>query len=78
MKCYSTAWCSQLQEGYDVGVPTLAYWVNDLACLCRYLSSIPSLEQWVKDAALLQLWCRSQLWLGFSPRPRNFHMPQGS
>ena len=30
--------------------------------------------QWVKDPALLQLQCRSQLWLGFSPWPGNFHM----
>ena len=23
----------------------------------------------------MQLWCKSQLWLDFSPWPRNFHMP---
>ena len=27
------------------------------------------MAQWIKDLALLQLW------LGFSPWPRNFHMP---
>ena len=31
--------------------------------------------QWVKDPALLQLWRRSQLWLGFDPWPWNCHMP---
>lgn len=31
--------------------------------------------QWVKDQALLQLWQRSQLWVGFDPWPRNGHMP---
>ena len=30
--------------------------------------------QWVKDPSLPQLRCRSQLWLGFSPWPRNFLM----
>ena len=34
---------------------------------------IPSLVQWVKDP-LLQLWCRSQMWLRFNLWPRNFHM----
>ena len=28
---------------------------------------IPSLGQWVKDPALLQLWHKSQLGLGFNP-----------
>ena len=32
--------------------------------------------QWVKDPALLHLGRRSQPWLGFSPRPVNFHMTQ--
>ena len=32
---------------------------------------------WVKDLALLQLWCRVQLHLGFSLWPRNIHMLQG-
>ena len=48
--------------------------VNDLACLCGGASSITNLVQWVKDPELLQLWYRSQLWLGFHPWPRNFHM----
>ena len=25
---------------------------------------IPGLTQWVKDLACLELWCRSQMWLG--------------
>ena len=35
---------------------------------------VPFVAQWVKDLVLPQLWCRSQLWLEFSPWPRNFHM----
>ena len=31
--------------------------------------SIPGLLQWIKNPALLQLWCRSQLWLRFDPWP---------
>ena len=29
----------------------------------------------LKDLALLRLWHRSQLWIGFNPWPGNFHMP---
>ena len=47
----------------------MAQWVNDLACLCSVAGSIPSPVLWVKDRALLQLW------LGFDPWPKNFHMP---
>ena len=35
---------------------------------------IPGLLQWVKDLAVLHLWCRSQLRLGFIPWPQNFHV----
>ena len=28
---------------------------------------VPAVVQWVKGLPLLQLWCRSQLWLGFNP-----------
>ena len=34
----------------------------------------PRLALWVKDVALLQLWCTSQLHLGFDPWPGNVHM----
>ena len=30
----------------------------------------------LRDLVLLKLWCTLQTWLGFSPWPRNFHMPQ--
>ena len=32
------------------------------------------MTQWVKDLALVQLWCRSQLWLRFNLWPGNFHV----
>ena len=38
------------------------------------LEGVLTVAQWVKDLALLQLWCWSQLRLGFSPWFRNFHM----
>ena len=31
--------------------------------------------QWVKDPTLSVQWLGSLLWLGFDPRPENFHMP---
>ena len=36
---------------------------------------VPNVAQGVKDPALLQLWHRSKLWLGFEPWPGSFHMP---
>ena len=59
-----------------VGVPTVAQWVNDPACLCQGAGLSPGLTKWVKDSALLQLWCRLQLRLGFDPWPGNLHMLQ--
>ena len=50
-------------------------WLRIEHCLCGGMSLIPSWAQWVKDPVLLQLWCRSQMWLGLDPWPRNFHMP---
>ena len=41
---------------------------------CGGMGSIPSLAPWLKDPVLPQLWYRSQMQLGFSPWPRNFHM----
>ena len=60
----------------NIGVPVLMQQVNDLACLCGGASLIPSPAQWVKDLVLLQLWRRSQLQLGFSSCPGNFHVLQ--
>ena len=32
------------------------------------------MAHWVRDLALSQLWLQLQLWQGFDPWPRNFHM----
>ena len=34
------------------------------------------MAQRVKDPVLSLQWLRLLLWLGFDPRPRNFHVPQ--
>ena len=52
-------WCSRLKTQH---------------CLFGSVGLSPGLARWVKDPALPQLWCRLQLWLGFSPWPGNFHM----
>ena len=52
------------------GVPTVAQWVNDLACLCGGASVIPAWCSGLKDPALPPLWLR----LGFDPWLGNFHM----
>ena len=59
------------------GVAAVAQWVNDLACLCGGMGLIPSPVWWGKGPVLLQLWHRSQMWLGFALWPGNFHMPLG-
>ena len=56
------------------GVPTMASKSRIRYCLCGSLGSIPGPVQWLKDPVLLQLWCRLQLWLGFDPWPRVFHI----
>ena len=50
----------------------MAQQVNDPVCLRGGAGLIPSPGQWVKDVALLQLWCRSQLWLRFDPWTRDY------
>ena len=45
-------------------------------CLCGSVGLILGLASLVKDPALLQLWHRPQLWLGFDPWPGNFHTLQ--
>ena len=52
----------------------MVLWVKDLACLCGSRGLIPGLVQCVNDLEFLNLWHRSQLWLGFSLWPENFHM----
>ena len=49
------------------GVPALAWWVNIRRCLCGCAGLIPSWHSELTHLALLQLRCRWQLQLGFSP-----------
>ena len=57
------------------GAASSGYYCSSFGCCCRGVGLIPSPAPWVKDLALLQLWCSSWLWLGFSPWPWNFHVP---
>ena len=56
----------------------MAQWVKNPTAATEGAAKtqVQSLDQWsgLKDPVLPQLWCRSQLWLGFSIWPRNFHM----
>lgn len=49
------------------GVPTVARWVNDPACLYGVAGSIPGLVQWLKNLALPHQWCRLQMRLRLAP-----------
>ena len=58
----------------------MAQWVKNLT-IAAWVATEAQVESlaWysgLKDPMLLQLWCRSQLWLGFSPWPGNFHLWQ--
>ena len=68
------SFCMPQTQPKKKGIPAVAQWVNDPACHCGGTSSIFLLAQWIKDPVLLQLWCRSQLWLRVSLWPENFHM----
>ena len=46
-----------------------------MICLVSVEASVGSLAR-CSGLRIWQLWCRLQLRLGFSPWPRNFHMPQ--
>lgn len=67
--------CRPLRRGSSLGVPTVAHQDKDPA-LSQHsgTGSIPYLVQWVRDPSLPRLWDRSQVQLGFGPRPGNFHM----
>ena len=56
-----------------LGVPAVAWWVNDSACFYVIAFSIPGMAQRVKDLVLPRLWCR---WLAFNPWSGNFHVPR--
>lgn len=44
--------------------------------LCRGRGSVLAWRAGLEDAVSLHLWQTEQLWLGVSPWPRSFHMPQ--
>ena len=48
--------------------PGAQTWLN------KHLHRVPTVAQYAKDLALLQLCCKSKLWLGFDPWPGNFHI----
>ena len=56
----------------------MAHWVKNLTAASRVAmeakvwSLVPC--SGLKKPVMLQLWHRSQLWLGFNPCPKNFHM----
>ena len=60
----------------DSGWRKAGYWPQIVKVPIKgMISGVLTVAQQFKDPALLQLWHRSQLWLGFDPWPRNFHMP---
>ena len=63
-----------------LGVSTVAQWVKNLTAAARVATEAEvqslGLHNESKDLVLPQLRHRSQLWLGCSPQPGNFHMLQ--
>ena len=60
-----------------VGVPAVAQW-DWWWHLCSTRTQVPSPAQpsGLKDLVLLELQCRSQLWLGSDPLAQELHMPR--
>ena len=54
-------------------------WVENLTAAAWVTAEVqvqsPAQCNGLKDPVLPQLWLGLQLWLGFNPWPRNFHMP---
>ena len=59
----------------------MVQWVKDLVLSLWWLELLlrqefdPQPDTVSQGLALLHLWYGSQMWLGFNPWPRNFHMP---
>ena len=72
------SWLSLKEVWY--GVPAVVQWVKNPTVAARVAAEaraqFPALHSGLKDPVLPQLWCRSQLRLGFNPLPGNFHMPR--
>ena len=70
----------QQQQQQQQRVPTMAQWVKNPTAVSKVAAEVwvlsPTWHSGLKDPALLWLQCRLQLWLGLSPWPGNFHMPQ--
>ena len=60
------------------GVPSMAQWVRNPTAVAQAAVEMrvpsPTPHDGLKEPVLPQLWHRSQLWLRFTPWPRNYHM----
>ena len=52
----ATSICKTDTKNSSYGVPAVAQWVHDSACLWGGTGSILGLAQWVRDPLLLQVW----------------------
>ena len=41
-----------VSKWYNIGVPSVAQWLMNLACIYGDAGSVPGLAQWAKDPAL--------------------------
>ena len=66
------------QSNFRLKVPTVVRWVKNLIEVALFTVKARAWSQVqcrrLEDPVLPSLWSRSQLWLRFSPWPRNFHM----
>ena len=57
----------------------MAQWVKNMIAVAQVAVEVrvryPAQYTGLKDLVLPQLWCESQLWLGFNPQAGNFHIP---
>ena len=75
-----TQYWSELYFNFKKRAPAMVQWVKNPTAVALVSAEAqvwsPAPQSGLKDVSLLQVRCRSQLWLRFNPRSRNWHVPQ--
>ena len=80
-KIFQRGFCNLVYQKFETHFWVQCLWVDAEGYKIKYPKGgrwgVPAGAKCIKDLALLQLWHRLPLQLGFNPWPRNFYMLQG-